>query len=106
MEQYLLWYKEAGFIDVQYVFVRPPWVQSDDYAVSIVGKKQAAGPSPWVSPQARPEESLAEKSSSTQSGLLFLTRLGVGAIAGGIFIPVAIATTAIIKIKALFQNAS
>jgi len=106
LDEYVQWYKDAGFTEINYVFVRPPWVKSDDYAVSIVGRKPKAGPSPWVAPAARPAESLAEKSSSKRSGLLFLSRLCVGAIAGGIFIPVAVVTTAIIKIKGLFTTPS
>ena len=104
LDEYLQWYKDAGFIEIKYIFVRPPWVQSDDYAVSIVGKKPRAGESPWIPPTVRPAESLSEKSSSRQSVLLFLTRLSLGAIAGGIFIPIAVVTTAIIKIKAFFKN--
>ena len=106
LDEYIFWYKEAGFTEINYVFVRPPWVRSDDYAVSIVGRKPAAGPSPWVPQAPHPEESLKEKSSSKRSSLLFLTRLCIGAIAGGIFIPVALVTTIIIKIKGLFTNAS
>jgi MPBQ/MSBQ methyltransferase len=106
LDEYLQWYKDAGFTEIQYLFVRPPWVRSDYYAVSIVGKKPKAGRSPWVPPVASPEESLAGKSSSKRSGLLFLSRLCVGAIAGGIFIPVAVVTTVIIKISGLFKPAS
>ncbi len=106
LDEYVNWYKTAGFVDVQYVFVRPPWVRKDDYAVSIVGRKPAGGASPWVAPSVAPEESLKAKSSSQQSKLLFLTRLCVGAIAGGIFIPIALMTTATLKVKSLFADAS
>ena len=97
LEEYLLWYKTAGFVDVTYRFIRPEWVTREAYALSIVGRKPAAGASPWKPPTATPAESLAEKTSSRRSRLLFLTRFALGSIAGGLFIPIAIAKTLLRK---------
>ncbi len=98
-DQYLHWYKEAGFVDIRYVCIRPKWVAQEDYAISIVGRKPAAGTSPWMaSGQAPfPVESLQGKSSSSQSLLLFLFRFAVGSFAGALFVPLAWIKTAIGK---------
>lgn len=99
LDEYLTWYKAAGFVDIHYVFVRPPWMRKEEYAISIVGKKPTKGASPWVAPTAAPAESLREKSSSRKNPALFLTRLCLGAIAGGIFIPIALVKTVMLKLK-------
>jgi MPBQ/MSBQ methyltransferase len=99
LDEYRTWYKAAGFVDIEYLFVRPPWMQREKYGISIVGKKPEPGVSSWVAPTVAPEESLKAKSSSRSNPLLFLARLLIGAIAGGIFIPIALAKTALLKIR-------
>ena len=106
LDEYVTWYKQAGFVEVNYVFIRPPWMRKEDYALSIVGKKPQPGVSPWVPPTAAPEESLKGKSSSSKNPLLFLTRLALGAIAGGIFIPIALLKTVLLKLKLSSPEAS
>jgi len=98
IDEYLAWYKTAGFVDVTYRLLRPDWVRNEDYALSITGRKPAPGPSPWKAPTAAPAESLKGKTSSRKSRLLFLTRFAVGSLAGGLFIPIAMAKTALRKI--------
>lgn len=97
LEEYLAWYREAGFVDVEYRLLRPEWVAKEDYGLSIVGRKPKPGTSPWKAPTAAPAESLKGKSSSRKSRILFLTRFALGAIAGGLFVPIAILKTAIRK---------
>jgi MPBQ/MSBQ methyltransferase len=97
VDEYLLWYKEAGFVDVRYIILRPDWVKKEDYGIAIVGRKPKAGESPWKAPTAAPEESLNEKTSSRSNPLLFLFRFAIGSLAGAIFMPVAYIKTAIDK---------
>lgn len=98
-EEYINWYRQAGFVDIQYVFLRPKWINEEDYGLSIVGRKPKPGASPWIPSTPTPGESLREKTSSHQSRLLFLTRFAVGSLAGGLFIPLAIVKTAIQKLR-------
>ncbi len=99
LEEYLTWYRNAGFVDIKYVLIRPDWVSHEDYALSLVGRKPKAGESPYPLPTVNPAESLQAKSSSQKSRLLFLARFLVGAAAGGLFIPIAIAKTVMKKIR-------
>ncbi|MBI3358543.1 MAG: methyltransferase domain-containing protein, partial [Nitrospirae bacterium] len=71
VDEYLLWYQEAGFVDVRYILLRPDWVKKEDYGIAIVGRKPKPGASPWIAPTSVPEESLHEKSSSRKNPLLF-----------------------------------
>lgn len=96
-EEYVTWYRTAGFVDITYITVRPDWIRSEEYAISIVGRKPQPGPSPWVAPAPRPSESLREKTSSRKSRALFLTRFLLGTIAGGFFLPIAVVNTAMKK---------
>ena len=91
--EYRTWYRAAGFVDLKFVNIRPPWIKKEQYAIAIVGQKPRAGTSPWKPPSATPIESLSQKSSSRKNPLLFLARFAIGAIAGGIFIPIAIMKT-------------
>jgi len=104
VEEYLEWYKKAGFIDVKYILIRPPWIKNEQYALTIVGRKPKAGVSPWVPPTPTPEESLKAKTSSQKSRLLFLTRFSVGSLAGGAFLPMAILMTAFRKCSPSFKT--
>lgn len=98
-EDYLNWYREAGFVDVKYVFLRPKWVTEEEYGLSIVGRKPKPGTSPWIPPTPEPEESLRGKTSSHKSRFLFLARFAIGSIAGALFIPLAIVKTALRKLR-------
>jgi MPBQ/MSBQ methyltransferase len=97
LEDYLTWYREAGFVDVEYRLLRPDWVTREDYGLSIVGRKPKPGASPWKAPSVAPAESLNGKTSSKKSRLLFLTRFVLGSLAGGLFVPIAIVKTALRK---------
>ncbi len=97
IDEYLLWYKEAGFVDIHYVLLRPDWVKKEDYGIAIVGRKPKAGASPWIAPTAAPEEVLSEKTSSRANPILFFFRFAVGSFAGFLFVPIAIIKTAIDK---------
>jgi len=99
LEEYLAWYREAGFVDVQYRLLRPEWVTHEAYGLSIVGRKPKAGRSPWKAPTAAPAESLKEKTSSRKSRLLFLCRFAFGSLAGGLFVPIAVAKTAYARMR-------
>jgi MPBQ/MSBQ methyltransferase len=93
-DEYVKWYQDAGFVDIEYIYTKPNWIQKEDYAIGIVGRKPKAGPSPWTpaldNVMERPP---AEKNSSSQSFLLFAFRFVVGSIAGAAFVPIAIIKT-------------
>jgi len=98
VDEYLLWYKEAGFVDVRYILLRPDWVKKEDYGIAIVGRKPNPGESPWIAETAAPAESLSAKTSSSKNPILFLFRFAIGSLAGAIFMPVAVVKTAIDKL--------
>jgi MPBQ/MSBQ methyltransferase len=83
--QYTEWMERAGFDDLRWVTVAPPWWRAgwDAYGIAIVGTKPAAGPSPLSLPP--PREAAGER-----LGPARLARFALGSLAGAAFIPVAL----------------
>lgn len=98
LEDYERWYREAGFVDVETVFVAPSWWRAgwDPYAVSIAGRKPEPGESPLVpslAPLAAPEPRTALLRSPVR-----IARFAAGSLAGAAFIPVALFFSALRKL--------
>lgn len=89
---YHRWYKEAGFTDVQWCYVRPHWQKNERYGIAIIGTKPAPGLSP--NGEAVAQQAMQDDQESAKMGLgrriLFFFRLLVGSFFGGLFIPMAL----------------
>jgi MPBQ/MSBQ methyltransferase len=81
-EEYIQWYKNAGFTDIKKVYFRPHWVRKDRYGIALLGTKPTAGPSPYTPPAKPPKTDTAD--------LLTPWRVLLGSIAGFLFIPIAL----------------
>ncbi len=77
---YRRWMDEAGFADVEAVFVAPEWT-TQTYGIAIAGRKPAAGPSPAAGAVAR--ESVTEPMTARR-----WARWAAGSAAGAVFIPI------------------
>ena len=87
-EEYLHWYREAGFQDIQMRYVKPHWVSGrGEYGIAISGVK----PKPGLSPSAAtmPKEQPAEKMTLVR-WLQLAGRVLIGSLAGFVFIPAAL----------------
>ncbi|MEM9921185.1 MAG: methyltransferase domain-containing protein [Bacteroidota bacterium] len=89
-EEYKRWFKEAGFEDIEFKYIRPQWDQTkSEYGIAIAGRK----PSPGLSPNAK-EKSAPKVASEAPLGLgrnlLMIWRVLIGSLAGFIFIPIAL----------------
>lgn len=84
-EEYLKWYEQAGFTDIQSVYIRPHWVRKDRYGIALIGTKPAAGHSPFVAPT-----HTAPSKVEPTNGFVTFWRVLVGSLAGFIFIPMAL----------------
>ncbi|MEL6140743.1 MAG: methyltransferase domain-containing protein [Bacteroidota bacterium] len=94
-EDYKKWYRDAGFENIRWRYVKPHWQRNERYGIAIIGRKPVAGESPGaaeVRAQAK-EVSLAtepQQQSSVGRRLLMAWRVLVGSLAGGLFIPIAL----------------
>ena len=89
LDEYLSWYKNAGFENISYKFIRPHWYRdSDGYGVAIVGEKKRPGDSPDTSADQLPNEQ--KDKVSLWSTVRMIVRLTIGSLAGFIFIPIAL----------------
>jgi MPBQ/MSBQ methyltransferase len=85
-EEYVTWFRRAGFERIERVHVAPAWWQDgwDPYAVAVAGVKPRAGESPLdLRPPAPAED--ARPVTPTR-----LARFAAGSLAGAAFIPVAL----------------
>ena len=90
-EEYKRYFREAGFVDIEWVYVRPHWIKNDRYGIAIVGRKPAPGLSPKHQDYAYTEPSTPEEEDWTlERRISLLGRLLVGSLAGFIFIPMAL----------------
>ncbi len=83
--EYLRWYEQAGFTDIQKIYVRPHWVRKDRYGIALVGTKPRAGESPIAATAA-----VAEVPPTLTQRLFTPWRIVVGSLAGFLFIPMAL----------------
>ena len=88
-EEYRRWFAEAGFENIETVYVRPQWFdRKNEFVISIAGDK----PVDVISePRQVSEAQLPVQEAMGVSGsLMLIGRLVVGSVAGFLFIPIAI----------------
>ncbi len=94
---YRAWYEQAGFTDIEVVYLDPSWYSGSDshFALAIAGTKPLDGPaeSPAIAELADAEETGIAASAKT------LGRVVLGSAAGGAFIPMALGAKAIAKVR-------
>jgi MPBQ/MSBQ methyltransferase len=85
-EEYVAWFRRAGFERIERVHVAPAWWQDawDPYAVAIAGVKPRAGESPLDLGPPAPAEDARPVTPAR------LARFAAGSLAGAAFIPVAL----------------
>jgi MPBQ/MSBQ methyltransferase len=89
---YHLYFQQAGFENIDWVYVRPHWQQNERYGIAIVGTKPAPGRSPAYRP-IDPSAALVEANPDggwLGRNLLLTGRLLLGSAAGFLFIPMAL----------------
>jgi MPBQ/MSBQ methyltransferase len=89
---YHLYFREAGFENIDWTYVRPHWQENERYGIAIVGTKPAPGRSPAYRP-VDPSAALVE--ANPEGGwlgrnLLLTGRVLLGSAAGFLFIPMAL----------------
>lgn len=85
---YVNWFKGAGFEKITMKHIKPDWVQSEDYGIAISGIKPSGREASFQPDSARPEE--LEEPLSVPRTITLIGRLIIGSLAGFIFIPVAL----------------
>lgn len=92
---YFLYFQEAGFVDLEWTYVRPHWQANERYGIALLGRKPAPGPSPAAAAYA-PVASERALTAADPPGAwlgqnaLLASRLLVGSLAGFLFIPLAL----------------
>lgn len=87
-EEYLHWFREAGFQDIRVRYVKPHWVTGrGEYGIAISGVKPKAGLS--LAAAAATEEETEEKMTAGR-WLQLAGRVLIGSLAGFVFIPAAL----------------
>lgn len=93
-ENYHLYFHEAGFTEIDWVYVSPHWQKNERYGIAIRGTKPEAGRSPnaeLVAQQAKMELMEANPEGAWLGRNLLLTgRVLLGSAAGFLFIPIAL----------------
>lgn len=87
--EYVRWFEQAGFTDLRKQYVAPSWVTNEPYGIALAGTKPTAGDSPLQLPPAKMED--VANSQTVGETAVSLLRLSVGTLAGGLFIPLALA---------------
>ncbi len=87
VNEYIDYYKNAGFDDIKYVFVSPDWVKNEYYGIAIAGTKKNAGKSSY--PLAKSTETSYEDMNFMRR-MRFFFRFALGSFFGTIFVPIAI----------------
>lgn len=86
---YRQWFEEAGFVDLQAVYVKPKWAKGrGQYGIALAGRKPSAaakdaGPSIPEPAEEQPKLGLKRK-------ILLIFRVLIGSLAGFLFIPAAL----------------
>ncbi|MCB0593973.1 MAG: methyltransferase domain-containing protein [Lewinellaceae bacterium] len=87
-EEYLHWFREAGFHDIKIRYVKPHWVTGrGEYGIAISGAKPHAGLSPGAALTV--QEEAAQKMTPAR-WLQLAGRVLIGSLAGFVFIPAAL----------------
>ncbi|PSO50783.1 MAG: SAM-dependent methyltransferase [Cyanobacteria bacterium QH_8_48_120] len=99
-DEYTRWYKQAGFSNIQKVYVAPNWYQDEtnQYAIAIAGVKPAAGESPI---KLEPKQEDVGEAMTPARWLAFSYRFVVGTVAGAFFVPIAMYRTLQEKLQRL-----
>ena len=85
-EEYLTWYRSAGFKEIRIKYIKPQWYKSEhEYGIAISGIKPLDG-----SEIAPVEVRASEEKNSIFRPLQIFWRVLIGSLAGFIFIPVAL----------------
>ncbi len=87
-EQYMQWFEQAGFSDIQKRYVAPAWVRNENYGFVIAGKKLTSGKSSLQLNSVATEES--HQAEGLSPSISMLRRLFIGTVAGFMFIPIAV----------------
>ena len=87
VQEYLSYYKNAGFENIKYVFIAPDWVKNEYYGIAIAGTKSKKGKSPISN---TPLKERSYESMGFFRRITFLIRFFAGSFFGTIFVPVAI----------------
>lgn len=87
-DEYISWFKQAGFIDITSRYVAPDWISKEKYGIAIAGTKPEGG----ESPAARQESGANTENEpmSTSRKIRLWGRLIPGSLVGFLFIPIAI----------------
>ena len=90
-EEYRRWFDEAGFQNIEAVYVRPQWFdRENEFVISITGTKPEDELSPPLAEAHAAYPAAPVDTKGPGGSLLLLGRLVVGSIAGFLFIPIAI----------------
>ena len=88
---YLKWYENAGFQNIQFIYVAPHWVGKEKYGIAISGEKPMVANTPVIDDL---QSQVPGKNTETSLGffrsILMVLRVLVGSLAGFIFIPMAL----------------
>ncbi len=87
VDEYISYYKNAGFENIKYIFVAPDWVKNEYYGIAIAGTKTKPGKSPNSE---KPSEEKSYEEMSFTRRIRFFVRFALGSFFGTIFVPVAI----------------
>ncbi len=87
-EEYIKWFEDAGFVDIEYKFVAPHWSTKERFGIAISGRKPEAGKSP-IHDQVSETEDINEKK-GILGWLHTIWRIIIGSTAGFLFIPAAL----------------
>jgi MPBQ/MSBQ methyltransferase len=88
-QEYHDYYKNAGFTDIQYHYIRPHWFRrKSEYGIAIAGRKPLDGPD--ESPTPAPEMEPVEEEMTLGRRLQLIWRVLLGSTAGFVFIPAAL----------------
>ena len=89
---YHLYFQEAGFTDIDWVYVRPHWQENERYGIAIVGTKPAPGPSLKARPRGQSRALVEHNQEGGWLGrnVLLAGRVLAGSAAGFLFIPMAL----------------
>ncbi|MFQ5584459.1 MAG: methyltransferase domain-containing protein [Calditrichia bacterium] len=87
-DEYISWFKQAGFIDISTRLVAPDWISKEKYGIAIAGTKPQGGESPAAGQKCGGKTENDPLTISRKIRLL--GRLIPGSLAGFVFIPLAV----------------
>jgi MPBQ/MSBQ methyltransferase len=87
-EEYWLWFRDAGFEDLQVCYVKPQWVDGKGkYGIALAGRKPLTATTEQPS---SPSAETAPEKMGLGRRLLMILRVLIGSLAGFLFIPAAL----------------